>query len=210
MVPPYWFGRMVCRSNLLSQRKTSFLLHWFSSRLARKIISEDAHTSTKRGRITWSGKKQDRDCPLSAAARHYIISTILFKQPLWEISFGAKCWPQESWDCEQTHSLLFGISGKQDFWAGFFCYAISSKAELPRQWCKPNSCKAVSKQNSWLTNTATQLPFQRQIAQDVGKINLDLSAKYCIDIPRETSDSITFFSTPEGNNQKHSKFWLTA
>lgn len=159
----------------------------------REIDSEDAHTSTKRGGITWSGKEQDRDCPLSAAARHYIISTILFKQPLWDISFGAKCWPQESWDFEQTHSLLFSISGKQDFWAGFFCYAIPSKAELPRQWCKPNSCKVVSKQKSWLANMAAQFPFQRQIAQDIGKINLDLSAKYSVDIPSETSDSITFF-----------------
>lgn len=170
-----------------------FLLHWFSSRLARKIISEDAHESTKRGRITWSRKKQDRDCPLSVTVRHYIISSTLFKQPLWEISFGAKCWPQESWDCEQTHSLLFGVSGKQGFWGSFFCYTIPSKAEFPCQWSKPNSCKAVSKQKSWLTKRATQLPLQRWIAQDLSKINVDLSAKYDVDIPWQTAESITVF-----------------
>lgn len=74
---------------------------------------------------------------------------------------------------------------------------------------QPNSCKVVSKQKLCLLTTATQLPLQRQIAQAMGKINLDLSAKHWVDIPRETSESTGFFSIPGGNNEKYSKFWLT-
>lgn len=47
------------------------MLYWFSFSLAKKIDSERAHASTKMGRITWNGKKKDRDCPLSAAVRQY-------------------------------------------------------------------------------------------------------------------------------------------
>lgn len=63
MMPSYSFGLMVCRSNLSRQWKKSVFLHCFSSSLAKKIISEDAHVSTKRHRITWRGKKKDRVVP---------------------------------------------------------------------------------------------------------------------------------------------------
>lgn len=139
--PTYWGSGKIVFSSI-----------WFSFRLAKKIISKDAHASTKRHRIIQRGKKQDRDCPLSPAGWYYIISTILFKHPLWEISSGPKCWPQERWDCEQTHRLLFGISGKQDFWASLSCYGISSKALLPCLSCSQTAAKWFQNRShgSWI------------------------------------------------------------
>lgn len=142
------------------------------------------------GRITWSGKKQDRDCPLSAAARHCIISATLFKQPLWEVSFRAKFWPQETWGWEQTHSPLFGVSGKQDFWEGFLCYAISSKAELPVSDASQTAAKRLQNRSHGSLMLPHSFVFK---GRDIGKINGDPSAKYAADMPRETSNSITFF-----------------
>lgn len=142
------------------------------------------------GRITWSGKKQDRDCPLSAAARHCIISAILFKQPLWEVSFRAKFWPQETWGWQQTHSPLFGVSGKQDFWEGFLCYAISSKAELPVSDASQTAAKRLRNRSHGSLMLPHSFVFK---GRDIGKINGDPSAKYAADMPRETSDSVTFF-----------------
>lgn len=193
---------------LVKPWKKSIYLHCLSSRLARKIISEDAHASTKRHRITWRGKKQERDCSLSAAGRYYTISTILFKHPLREISSGAKCWPQERWDCEQTHSLCLVSLGNRASGPAFLVMGSHQRQ------CYP-ACHAAKQLQSGFKTEAVSPDYSHTASSSKadcsshGENKFGLSAKHWVDIPRETSDSTGFFSIPGGNNEKYSKFWLT-